>query len=144
MKLLQHVTTNVVPINNIVFVKTLVTLWLDACEYGIGGYSDNGLEWRRRITSAWHGKLTLHLLEFLASAVTIYMTILQLGHGSQILELTDSSSMLVWMHKALFDPVNAESHDAVAPWLGWTLVINEKYLYSKQIKGTENIIVSVY
>ena len=82
----------------------------------------------------------LHLLEFLASAVTIYMTILQLGHGSQILELTDSSSMLVWMHKALFDPLNAESHDAISLWLVWTLVSIETSLYSQHIKGTENII----
>ena len=44
------------------------------------------------------------------------------------------------MHKAYFNPVNAESHDAVARWLGWTLVSNETSLYSQHIKGTENII----
>ena len=46
IKFLQHVTNKGVPINNIVFVKPSVTLWSDACEYGIGGYSENGLAWR--------------------------------------------------------------------------------------------------
>ena len=45
------------------------------------------------------------------------------------------------MHKAYFDPVNAESHDVLSLWLGWTLVSNETSLYSQQINGTENIIV---
>ena len=68
------------------------------------------------------------------------MTILQLVQGSHILAFTDSSSALGWMHKASFDPVNAESHDAVAQWLGWTLVSNETSLYSQYIKETENTI----
>ena len=53
---------------------------------------------------------------------------------------TDSSSALGWMQKAYFDPVNKESHDAVARWLGRTLVSNKTYIYSQHIKGTENII----
>ena len=56
----------------------------------------------------------LNLLELLASEVTIYMTILKLGQGSHTLEFTDSSSALGWIHKAFFDLVNAESHNAVA------------------------------
>ena len=113
------------------FFKPSVTLWSDTCEYGIGGYSENGLAWRWKIPDAWHGKLTLNLLELLASAVTIYMTILQLGQGSHILAFTGSSSELGWMHKSSFDPVNAESHNAVAQWLGWTLFNNDSSLYSQ-------------
>ena len=103
MKFLQHVTTKGVPINNIFFVKPSVTLWSDACEYGIGGYSENGLACRWKIPAAWHGKLKLNLLEFLASAVTIYMNILKLGQGSHILAFTDSSSALGWTQKASFE-----------------------------------------
>ena len=62
MKLLQHVTTKGFPINSIFFVKPSVTLWSDACEYVIEGYSNSGLACQWRITSAWHGKLTLNLL----------------------------------------------------------------------------------
>ena len=141
MKFLQHVTTKGVPINNIVFVKPSVMLWSDACEYGIGGYIENDVAWRWRIPAAWHEKLTLNLLEFLASAVTIYMIILKMGQGSHILEFTYSSSTLVWMHKTSFDTVNAESHNAVAHWFRWTIVINKTSLYSEHIKGTKNIIV---
>ena len=137
MEFLQHVTTKGVPINNIVFVKPSVKLWSDACEYGIGGYSNNGLAWLWIIPSEWHGKVTLNLLGFLSSAVTIYMTILQMGQESYILAFTDSSSALVWMHKASFDPVNTESHDAVLRWLVWTLVSNDTSLYSQHIKGTQ-------
>ena len=61
------------------------------------------------------------------------MTILKMGQGSHILVFTDSSSALFWIHKASFDPVNAESHDAVARWIGWTLVSNETSLYSQRI-----------
>ena len=125
MKFLQHVTTKGFPIKNMVFFKPSVTLWSDACEYDIGKYRKYDLAWRWRIPAAWHGKLTLNLLEFL---VTIYMTILQMVQGSHILAFTDSSSVLGWMHKASFDPVNVESHDAVSRWLVWTLVSNETFL----------------
>ena len=114
MKFLQHVTKKGVPINNIVFVKPSVTLWSDACEYGIGGYSGNGLAWRWIIPAAWHGKLTLNLLELIESEVTIYMKILQLGQGSHIMAFTDISSALRWMNKASFDRLNVESYNAVA------------------------------
>ena len=83
-----------VPINNIVFFKRSVTLFSDACEYGIGGYNENGITWQWIIPAAYHGKLTLNLLELLSSAVTINITILKIGQGSHILAFTDISSAL--------------------------------------------------
>ena len=83
----------------------------------------------------------MNFLEFLASAVTIYMTILKMGQGSHILAFTDSPSALGMVHKASFDTVNTESHNAVARWIGCTLVSNKTSLYSQHIKGTEKIIV---
>ena len=85
----------------------------------------------------WHGKLTSNLLELLALSINIYMTILQLVQGSNILAFTNSSSALGWMHKSSFDLVNVKPHDYVAFWLGWTLVSNETSLYSQHIKVTE-------
>ena len=82
----------------------------------------------------------MNILEFLASAVTIYITILKMGQGSHILAFTDSPSALVWMQKVSFDPVNAESYNAVALWLGLTLVSHNTSLFSQHVKGTENII----
>ena len=105
MKLLQHVTTEGVPINNTVFVKPSVTIWSDTYEYGIGGYTKNGLVWRWRIISVWHGKLTLNLIELLVSVENIYMTILQMGQVSHILAFTDSFSALGWIHKSYLNPL---------------------------------------
>ena len=62
---------------------------------------------------------------------------LQMGQGSHILEFTDSSSTIEWIHKASFDPLNAESYNAVSRWIVCTLVSNETSLYSQHIKVTE-------
>ena len=98
------------------------------------------MEWRWYIPPKWHGVLTLNLLELLASEVSIYMTIQQIGHGSHILAFTDISGALGWMQKAYFDPVNEGGHGTIVRWLGWTLVSNEASLYYQHIKVTKNII----
>ena len=72
------------------------------------------------------------------------MTILQMGQGSHILEFTNSFKLLGWMHKASFDPVSIESHYTVALWIVWTIVSNEKSLYSQHIRRTENIIADSF
>ena len=69
------------------------------------------------------------------------MTIQKLVQGSHILAFTYRSSALGWMHKASFDPVSAESRDAMARWLGCNLIVNKKSLYSQHIKEAVNIIV---
>ena len=43
------------------------------------------------------------------------------------------------MHKSSLDPSNEDTHDTLAQWLVWTLIINEISLYSQHIKWTENI-----
>ena len=47
-------TAKGVPINNIVSAKPSITLWSDACKYGIGGYIKNGLLWQWRTPAVWH------------------------------------------------------------------------------------------
>ena len=98
------------------------------------------MKWHWYIPPKWHGVLTLNVLEFLASLVSIYVTIQKLGHGSHVLYFTYISSALGCMHKASFGPVNEGGHDTFPRWLGWTLVSNEASLYSQHIKGTDNII----
>ena len=127
----------------ILFTTPTVPLWFDASKYGIGLYNDKGMKWRWRIPCACHGVLTLNLLDFLVSETPMYMTIQKLGHGSHIPVFTDTSIDLGWMHKDSFEPVNEESHDTVARWLGWTLASNKVYIYSQYIKGTNNIIADL-
>ena len=62
----------------------------------------------------WHGVITLNLLEFLGSAVSIYMNIKQLGHGSHVLAFTYIPSSIRWMIKVSFDPVNEGVQNTVA------------------------------
>ena len=61
--------------NNILIKTTTVTIWSNDCEYRIIGYNGKGMEWRWYIPHKWHGVLTLNLLEFLASSVSIYTNI---------------------------------------------------------------------
>ena len=65
-----------------------VTLWSGACKYIIGGYNNKVMEWRWYIPPEWNAVLTLNLLALLASETSIYMTIQQLGQGSNILAFT--------------------------------------------------------
>ena len=64
------------------------------------------------------------------------MIILKLTQDAHILAFIDRSRALGWMHKASFDSVYSESHNAVARWLYCTLVSNKKFLYSQHIKVT--------
>ena len=72
-----------------------VTLWSNASEYGTGVYNDKGMAWRWHIRLECHGVQAFILLELITSATSIYMTIQQLGQGSNTLAFTDISSALV-------------------------------------------------
>ena len=93
-----------------------VTLWSDECEYGIRGYNEKCMAWRWRIPPEWIGILTFHLMDFLASATSIYTKIQKLVKASRILAHTDSLSALGHIHKASFEPVNEEFHNTVYRW----------------------------
>ena len=110
-------------------MNTIVTIWSNACKYGIVGYNEKGMACRWYILPKLDGVLTLNLLELLAAELSIYMTIHKLGHGSYIQSLTDSSSFLWCIHKASLDPVNEGGHETVAQWLRWTLISNKVSLY---------------
>ena len=92
----------------------MVTLCSNAFEYCIVEYNNKGMAWRWHVPPEWHGVLTLNILEFLASEMSIYITIQQLGQASHIMSFTDSSSSLGWIHKASFDPVEEGPHDMIA------------------------------
>ena len=86
------------------------------------------MSWRWYIPPKWHGVITLNFLEVFASEVSINMNIQKLGHRAHVKEFTDSSSDLMWIHKAYFDPVYEGGHDTVMRWLGWNLSVT-RYPY---------------
>ena len=132
--ILDIVSSKGVDINNITFTEPTETTFSDACEHGLGGYTNSGLAWRYEIPSEFWGKLTINLLEFLAAAITINLSIDTTDEPQKVLAFTDSSSALDWLHKASFSN-NKPIHDKVARWLGRILIDNDSSLYSQHIKG---------
>ena len=108
----------------------------------MGGYNSEGLAWRYELPPALIGKFSINLLEFIASVITIYLTIKDSDHPKKILAFTDSSSALGWLYKANFH-TNQPAHDAVARWLAKTLIDHDAALYSQHIRGIHNIIADV-
>ena len=137
--LLQHISTKGVNINNITFTEASVTTISDACEHGLGGYDSNGLAWRYALPLELQGIFSINLLEFIAAAITIYMTTRHQKERQRILAFTDSSSALGWLYKASFSN-SQKAHNEVARWLAKLLMKKESSLYSQHIKGTHNFI----
>ncbi len=74
----------------------------DACEHGIGGFSLSlGAAWRFAIPSQYWGTLSLNLLEFLASAITIMVELLTQSRSNQacLLSQLNSTTADYWLHR---------------------------------------------
>ena len=139
---LQKVSTKGIDINNITFTEPTGTTISDACEHGLGGFNSDGLAWRYELPPALIGKFSINLLKFIASAITIYLTIKSTTSPQKLLAFTDSSSALGWLYKASFT-YNQPAHDEVARWLAKTLIDNDSALYSQHIRGIHNIIADM-
>ena len=74
----------------------------DACEYGIQGYSNKGKAWQWKLPTHLRGRFSINLLEFLASVITIILSLEKSKQNTQIFALTDKSSALGWVFKASF------------------------------------------
>jgi hypothetical protein len=137
--LLRMVVEKGVDINSVTFTEPTEVCISDTCEFGIGGYDMSGFAWRYELPKEMIGRLTINLLEFVASAITIHLTIMRKGPSQKILALTDSSSAMGWLYKASFKEKMGE-HDAVARWLAGTMIENEAALYSQHIRGCNNFV----
>lgn len=99
----------------------------------------SGLKWRWEIPENMQGKLSMNLLEFIALAITIELTLRSTNKGQKILAFTDSTSALGWLYKASFSE-SKPIHDKVARWLALKLMERDSVLYSQHIKGTHDVI----
>ena len=99
----------------------------------------SGLAWRWEIPEHMRGKFSINLLEFLAAAITIEMTLQTADKPHKILSLTDNTSALGWMYKASFSETKPV-HDKIARWLAEKLMNRESALYSQHFKGKHNTI----
>ena len=111
----------------------------DACETGMGGYDSTGMAWCYELPVELIGKFTINILEFLASAITIHLSMARSPGPDKILAFTDSSSALGWLYKASFSEIIVV-HDELARWIAMDLLENDAPLYSQHIKGKQNFI----
>ena len=81
-------------INNMTFTSPTVTTYSNACEKGMGGYNTEGLVWRYTIPPKMVGLYSINLLEFLAAAITIHLTLRYTTTPQKILTFTDCSRAL--------------------------------------------------
>ena len=139
LKIIHCVSRKGVNINNITFTEPTEICISDACEHGIGGYNMSGKAWRFQLPKEMIGTLSINLLEFIAAAITIQLTLASSNTPQKILSFTDNSSALGWMYKASFSETMVE-HDHVARWLATQLMKHDSALYSQHIRGVENFI----
>ena len=104
----------------------------------MGGYDSNGLAWRYILPPELLDIFSINLLEFIASAISIHLSLAASTNPQKILAYTDSSSALVWLYKASFSS-SMPCHDKVAKWLALELMSCESALYSQHIRGRHNI-----
>ena len=125
-------------INHITFTCPQVFCVSDASEFGIGGFNSEGFAWRWEIPPTQRGFFSLNMLEFLASYLTIRMTLKQIvttdikHQGIKIQALTDSSCALSWILKG--------GADEVTRALATDLMEFNSSLCANHIPGKNNII----
>lgn len=112
--------------------------WSDACEYGLGGFDNEGNAWQWEIPLHLQGKISINLLEFISSVVTIQLSLKDKNKNKKVFALTDNSSALGWLHKASFHPAEKNKHDQVARYFANFMIKNEHSLYANHIKGELN------
>ena len=78
----------------------------DACEFGLGGVSyKSGRAWRFVIPTGLVHKWPINFLEWLASAVDLYVGLLEgdATPGDRLLSIGDNQTAVAWLHKSNFD-----------------------------------------
>jgi hypothetical protein len=131
-----------ISLNIITYRRPTEICWSDACPKGLGGYNHHGLAWRWEIPEKYKSRVSNknNLLEFLASLITVWLTI-ESGletHFPCFLALGDNSSAVGWLHKANIDADNNKPLHLAARKYAQLLMQNDCCLYSQHIKGVHN------
>jgi hypothetical protein len=109
----------------------------------MGGYSANtGSAWRWQVPEKYHELVQNknNLLEFLASFITVWASILDgsAPHQSCFLALGDNSSAVGWLHKANVDEEQNKPLQAATRHFATILMNAHSCLYSQHIRGVHN------
>ena len=93
-KILHKVISKGININNIILTYPAHTCFFDAYKHSIGGDNNEGLAWCYKLSDHLIENISINLLEFIAAAVTIHLTIRSARSGVKLLAFTDNSSTL--------------------------------------------------
>jgi hypothetical protein len=129
-------------LNLIIYRRPSIICWSDACPTGLGGYNHFGLAWHLQIPEKILQRVQNknNSLEFLASIITVWLTIAQkqAPPNSCFLSLGDNTSAVGWLHKANIDETKNYPLHAAARHYATILINNNCCLYSQHIKGVTN------
>lgn len=140
---LHYLSTFGISINNITITLPSTTTYSDACEWGIGGFTTQGLAWRFLLPQHLQLRASINFLEFLAAIVTIELSLQLDEHPTtypHLLSFTDNSSALGWLYHSTFNPKTHIHHDKLARYLARLLFKNEATIHPEHIPGKNNII----
>ena len=125
-------------IPNITYALPDYICWSDTSSFGLGGFNHEGLAWQWEIPENLRFRVSINVLEFIASVITIMLTLERKEKDRKILAFTDNSSALGWLYKASFHPATQTSHDKIARKFAHFMMKQEHSLYSEHIKGDSN------
>ena len=99
------------------FRKPTITTYSDASEAGIGGFCPKtGTGWRYLFTEEENKALTLNTKEYIASAIDMDFHMEFDPDPASfpcVLNWTDSTTAMGWLHKSNHDPEDAPIHNKI-------------------------------
>jgi hypothetical protein len=145
LKILDKLRSGV-SMNLLTFRPPDITIWTDACEYGIGGYSyPRGRAWKWAIPEELKHRAHINILEFMAALVGIWVEIVEglAPPESCILAFGDNTSAIGWLHKSKYRLDGENDHSVTAKLtvtrkLASVIIDHEIRLFSQWFPGEEN------
>jgi hypothetical protein len=119
----------------------------DACPFGIGGFSDQGISWRWEIPSEIRFRASVNLSELFATIISLWVDMIvgRLNRGDCSLSMGDSTKLARWIPKSNFneftypeEPIQAEVRSIVCHH--HTTMFMERGIkeYSQWFEGQKN------
>ncbi len=84
------------------------------------------------------GKVSINLLEFIASTIILILSLEGTKKNRKIFAPTNNSSALGWFYQASFHQAEKNSHNKVARYIERYMIKSEHSIYAEHIKGSSN------
>lgn len=131
--------------NSLSYRQPSIAYRSDACEHGIGGFSNRGRAWRFEFPAKLRGRAHINLLEFIACIVGIWIDAheQEIPPESCLLALSDNTSATGWLERSNFHESHESDHDQTSKllWarkLATIVTTNRSQLFSQWFPGHHN------